>query len=329
MTTTFQPARTEVAAPAAEGPVVLADHLTKRFGDLLAVDDLSFSLDRGTVTGFLGPNGAGKTTTLRTLLHLVQPTAGSALLFGRRYQDLDRPAARVGAVLEAADFHPGRSGRDHLFSLALALGRETDSGHWFIGRERAAASRVDAVLELVELAGAGRRRVGGYSLGMRQRLGLAGALLGDPDLLILDEPANGLDPEGVRWLRDFLRSFAADGKTVFVSSHVLAEVAQTVDDVIIINKGRLVTISPLAELTARRTGAVRVRAPGAHRLQAKLEAEGFLSTLLDGDELLVQGAPSARVGEIAFQAGIPLAELVSESSSLEDVFLELTKGEPS
>ena len=329
MTTASQLAPKQVAARAAEGPVVLADHLTKRFGDLLAVDDLSFSLDRGTVTGFLGPNGAGKTTTLRMLLHLVEPTEGSALVFGRRYQDLERPAARVGAVLEAADFHPGRSGRDHLFSLALALGRETDSGDWFRGRERAAARRVDAVLELVDLAGAGRRRVGGYSLGMRQRLGLAGALLGDPDLLILDEPANGLDPEGVRWLRDFLRSFAADGKTVFVSSHVLAEVAQTVDDVIIINKGRLVTISPLAELTERRTGTVRVRAPGAHRLQAKLEAEGLRSSLLDGDELVVEGAPSARVGEIACQAGIPLHELVSESSSLEDVFLELTKGEPS
>jgi ABC-2 type transport system ATP-binding protein len=164
---------------------------------------------------------------------------------------------------------------------------------------------------------------------MRQRLGLAAALLGNPDLLILDEPANGLDPEGVRWLRDFLRGFAADGKTVLVSSHVLAEVAQTVDDVIIINKGRLVTISPLAELTERRTGAVRVRAPGAHKLQAKLETERLRVTLLDGDELLVEGAPSARVGEIAYEAGIPLDELVSESSSLEDVFLELTAEEPS
>jgi ABC-2 type transport system ATP-binding protein len=163
---------------------------------------------------------------------------------------------------------------------------------------------------------------------MRQRLGLAGALLGDPELLILDEPANGLDPEGVRWLRDFMRSFAAEAKTVLVSSHVLAEVAQTVDDVIIINKGRLVTISPLAELTAR-TGLVRVRAQGAHRLHLKLEAEGLQSTLLDGDELLVAGAPSVRISEIAGQAGIPLHELVSESSSLEDVFLELTKGEPS
>jgi ABC-2 type transport system ATP-binding protein len=323
-----------ISAPApvqpsvADGAVIRAEHLTKRFGDVLAVDDLSFALERGTVTGFLGPNGAGKTTTLRMLLHLVGPTAGQALVFGGSYQDLERPASRVGAVLEAADFHPGRSGHDHLFSLALALGH-SGGGNWFLGRERAARQRVDAVLELVELSSAGRRRVSGYSLGMRQRLGLAGALLGDPELLILDEPANGLDPEGVRWLRDFMRSFAADGKTVFVSSHVLAEVAQTVDDVIIINKGRLVTISPLAQLAARRTGAVRVRAPGAHKLQAKLEAEGLHATLLDGDELLVEGAPSARVGEIAYQAGIPLHELVSESSSLEDVFLELTAKEPS
>jgi ABC-2 type transport system ATP-binding protein len=313
---------------AEDGAVIRAEHLTKRFGDVLAVDDLSFALERGTVTGFLGPNGAGKTTTLRMLLHLIQPTAGRALVLGGRYQDLERPASRVGAVLEAADFHPGRSGRDHLFSLALALGRETEGGQWFFGRERDAAERVDAVLGLVELSSAGRRRVGSYSLGMRQRLGLAGALLGDPELLILDEPANGLDPEGVRWLRDFMRSFAAEAKTVLVSSHVLAEVAQTVDDVIIINKGRLVTISPLAELTAR-TGLVRVRAQGAHRLHLKLEAEGLQSTLLDGDELLVAGAPSVRISEIAGQAGIPLHELVSESSSLEDVFLELTKGEPS
>jgi ABC-2 type transport system ATP-binding protein len=318
---------TEPPAPCEDvATVVRADHLSKRFGDILAVDDLTFALDSGTVTGFLGPNGAGKTTTLRMLLHLVEPTAGDALVFGRRYQDLDRPAARVGAVLEAADFHPGRSGRDHLFSLALALGRDADDGHWFVGRERAAAKRVDAVLDLVELGGAGRRRVGSYSLGMRQRLGLAAALLGDPELLILDEPANGLDPEGVRWLRDFMRSFAAEGKTVLVSSHVLAEVAQTVDQVIIINKGKLVTFSPLADLTARLSG-VRVRAPGAQRLQTKLEAEGIRSTLLDGDELRVEGVSSSRVGDIAFQAGVPLHELVPDSSSLEDVFLELTAEE--
>jgi ABC-2 type transport system ATP-binding protein len=312
-----------------DGAVVRAESLTKRFGDLLAVDDLSFSLERGTVTGFLGPNGAGKTTTLRMLLHLVEPTAGHALVLGGRYQDLERPAARVGAVLEVADFHPGRSGRDHLFSLALALGRADERGNWFLGRERAAADRVDAVLELVELSEAARRRVGSYSLGMRQRLGLAGALLGDPELLILDEPANGLDPEGVRWLRDFLRTFAAEGKTVLVSSHVLAEVAQTVDQVVIINRGRLVTFSPLAELTARLTGDVRVRAPEAARLREELAREGIRSMLLDGDELRVESASSARVGEIAYGANLLLHALVPQSSTLEDVFLELTAEEPS
>ena len=234
---------------------------------MLAVDDLTFALERGTVTGFLGPNGAGKTTTLRMLLHLVEPTAGRALVFGRRYQDLERPATRVGAVLESADFHPGRSGRDHLVSLALALARATRPGarSW---RERAARRRVERVLQLVELEGAARRRVGGYSLGMRQRLGLAGALLGEPELLILDEPANGLDPEGVRWLRDFMRSFAADGNTVFVSSHVLAEVAQTVDQVVIINKGRLVTFSPLADAD-RAAGRCRPRSCARGRPSAE------------------------------------------------------------
>jgi ABC-2 type transport system ATP-binding protein len=310
------------------GPVVLAEHLTKRFGELLAVDDLSFALERGTVTGFLGPNGAGKTTTLRMLLHLVEPTAGRALVLGGRYQDLERPATRVGAVLEAADFHPGRSGYDHLFSLALALGH-AGGGNWFLGRERAARERVETVLELVELTAAGRRRVGGYSLGMRQRLGLAGALLGDPELLILDEPANGLDPEGVRWLRRFMRSFAADDKTVLVSSHVLAEIQQSVDQVLIINKGKLVTFEPLASLTRHTARGVRVRAPGAHRLQKELEARGIRSTLQDGDELFVDGAPSAQIGELAFDAGIPLHELVPQASSLEDVFLELTTKESS
>jgi len=320
----------EESAPrlAGDDPVVVrADRLTKRFGDVLAVDDLSFALERGTVTGFLGPNGAGKTTTLRMLLHLVEPTAGRALVFGGRYQDLERPASRVGAVLEAADFHPGRSGRDHLFALALALAGDREGGGWFLGRERAAAKRVDRVLDLVELTAAAHRRVGGYSLGMRQRLGLAGALLGDPELLILDEPANGLDPEGVRWLRNFMRSFAADGKTVLVSSHVLAEVQQTVDQVVIINKGRLVAFEPLAGLTAHLGRGVRVRAPGAHRLQQELEREGIRATLLDGDELLVEGESSARIGELAFAAGIPLHELVPRASSLEDVFLELTTEE--
>jgi ABC-2 type transport system ATP-binding protein len=221
-------------AERATEPIVVAERLTKRFGDVLAVDDLSFTLEAGSVTGFLGANGAGKTTTLRILLGLVRPTAGTGLVFGRPYRELTDPARRVGAVLEAADFHPGRSGREHLMTLALAA--------------HVPPAHVDEVLALVELTKAARRRVGGYSLGMRQRLGIAAALLGDPELLILDEPANGLDPEGVHWLRAFLRGFADEGKTVFMSSHVLAEVAQTVDYVLIIDQGRLVTSAPLAEL---------------------------------------------------------------------------------
>jgi ABC-2 type transport system ATP-binding protein len=228
---------------------VVAESLTKRFGSVLAVDDLSFTLVPGTITGFLGPNGAGKTTTMRMLLGLAAPTSGRALVLGRPYADLDRPALSVGAVLEATDFHPGRSGRDHLRTLGRAVGIPD--------------SRADEVLRTVELQAAGRRRVKGYSLGMRQRLGLAGALLGDPELLILDEPANGLDPEGVRWLRDFLRAVASEGRTVLVSSHVLAEVAQTVDQVLIINRGRLVIESSLQELTTRVGGTVRVRTPPA------------------------------------------------------------------
>jgi ABC-2 type transport system ATP-binding protein len=292
--------------------VVVVDHLSKRFGSMLAVDDLTFRLEAGTVTGFLGPNGAGKTTTLRMLLGLMRPTAGTALVFGRRYREHPDPARRVGAVLEAADFHPGRTGRAHLMTLALAASLPV--------------SRVDEVLDLVELMHAARRRVGTYSLGMRQRLGLAAALLRDPELLILDEPANGLDPEGVHWLRTFIRGFAAAGKTVLVSSHVLAEVAQTVDRVVIIDKGRLVTIAELDELTARMTGGVRVRAPGIHALLPLLAAAGLEATLLDGDELLVRGASPANVGKLASDAGIALHELTQESPTLEKVFLELTAG---
>jgi ABC-2 type transport system ATP-binding protein len=215
--------------------VVEARSLTKRFGQLTAVNDLTFSLRPGTVTGFLGPNGAGKTTTLRLLLGLASPTDGEALVFGRRYRDLDAPARQVGAVLESNDFHPGRTVRDHLRALALA--GEIPPG------------RVDEVLALVELGHAARGRVRTYSLGMRQRLGLAAALLGDPELLVLDEPANGLDPAGVNWLRRFLRGFAQRGGTVLVSSHLLAEAAQTVDDVVIIDRGRRIAAGPLDELT--------------------------------------------------------------------------------
>jgi ABC-2 type transport system ATP-binding protein len=208
--------------------------LTKRYGKVVAVEELTFSLQPGTITGFLGPNGAGKSTTLRLLLGLAQPTAGEALVFGRRYAELEHPSRRVGAVLESGDFDPGRSGRNHLRALALAIG--------------VPRSRVEEVLALVDLEAAASRRVKTYSLGMRQRLGLAGALLGDPELLLLDEPANGLDPEGVHWLRGFLRQFAEQGRTVLVSSHLLAEVAQTVESVVIINRGLLVATLGLDEL---------------------------------------------------------------------------------
>jgi ABC-2 type transport system ATP-binding protein len=216
-------------------PVVSVNSLTKRYGDVLALDDLTFSLRAGTVTGFLGPNGAGKTTTLRLLLGLAEPTFGQALVFGRRYRELDDPVHRVGAVLESSDFHPGRSGRDHLRGLALAA--DIPFG------------RIEEVLALVDLEAAASRRVKTYSLGMRQRLGLAATLLGDPELLVLDEPANGLDPAGVHWLRSFLRWFAEQGRTVLVSSHMLAEAAQTVDQVVIIHHGRLLASGRLDEIT--------------------------------------------------------------------------------
>jgi ABC-2 type transport system ATP-binding protein len=291
-------------------PVVQAESLSKRFGTVEAVTDLSFVLESGTVTGFLGPNGAGKTTTLRMLLGLSAPTSGRALVFGTRYPQLTDPNRKVGAVLEATDFHPGRSGRNHLRMLALSGGIPD--------------SRVQDVLKLVELEGAADRRVKGYSLGMRQRLGLASALLGDPELLILDEPANGLDPEGVRWLRDFLRGYAADGRTVLVSSHVLAEVAQTVDNVLIVARGKLVIESPLAELTSRVGGSVRVRSPQADTLRAALDKAGASVQDGDGGALVVSGTPIEKVGEIAAAAGVVLHELVMTGASLEEIFLELT-----
>ncbi|MGA2007616.1 MAG: ABC transporter ATP-binding protein [Solirubrobacteraceae bacterium] len=297
------------------GAVVVAESLTKHFGSLVAVDDLSFQLEPGTITGFLGPNGAGKTTTLRMMLGLATPTSGRALVFEQPYAQLDSPALRVGAVLEATDFHPGRSGRDHLRTLSRAVGVPD--------------SRVDEVLALVELQDAARRRVKGYSLGMRQRLGLAAALLGEPELLVLDEPANGLDPEGVRWLREFLRTFASQGRTVLISSHVLAEVAQTVDQVLIISRGQLVVESSLEQLTARVSGSVRVRAADVATLRQALADAELSCTPANDSALLVHGATSERVGEIAFAAGVPLHELVTEGTSLEEIFLELTAQAPS
>ena len=292
-------------------PVLSALGLTKRFGDLTAVEDLSFDLNAGSVVGFLGPNGAGKTTTLRMLLGLARPTTGRALLFGRRLEELERPGTRVGAVLDSADLHPARTGRNHLRVLAPVVD--------------APDGRIRDLLALVDLASAADRPVAGYSLGMRQRLSLAGALLGDPELLILDEPANGLDPEGIRWLRDFLRAFAAEGKTVLVSSHHLAEIAQTVDRVLVIDHGRLVSDSPLEQLIERSSSTVRVRTARPEELERALLAAGIQSERHDGT-LRVQGAKAGRVGEIALAADVELSELVAESTSLEDVFFELTEG---
>ena len=286
--------------------------LTKRYGSTVAVQDLSFAVTAGRVTGFLGPNGAGKSTTMRAILGLVRPTAGTTTVLGRPYRELDRPEKRVGALLETFDAHPGRSGRNHLRVLALAGG---------IPR-----SRVDEVLALVELGQAGRRRVKGYSLGMRQRLGLAAALLGDPEVLVLDEPANGLDPQGIRWLRDFLRSLATEGRTILVSSHVLAEVAQTVDDVVIIHRGRLVRQATIAEVEALAARATLVRSPDAARLVSLLTGEGVEATAV-GEDRVTAHAPTERVGEIAAAHGVVLHELTAERASLEEVFLELT-GEP-
>jgi ABC-2 type transport system ATP-binding protein len=290
--------------------VITIEGLTKRFGEVVAVDDLSFEVDQGTVVGFLGPNGAGKTTTLRTLLGLVTPTAGSTRIDGKPYRELTDPIRHVGAVLEASSFHPGRSARNHLRVVATAADLPL--------------ARADAVLDQVGLTNAARRRVGGFSLGMRQRLGLATALLGDPQVLILDEPANGLDPEGVHWLRGLLRQLADDGRTVLVSSHVLAEVAQTVDQVVIIARGRLVTQSTLAALTARTDQQVRVRTPQTETLQALLAAQGIQTHPGGADQLLAVGTTTETVGQTAAAAGIVIYEMGAERSNLEDVFLQLT-----
>jgi ABC-2 type transport system ATP-binding protein len=296
----------------ADSPPLEVRGLTKRFGSTTAVEDLSFAVPAGRITGFLGPNGAGKTTTLRMLLGLVRPSAGEALVDGVAYPRLSEPVRTVGAVLEASGYHPARSGRNHLRVAATAAGLPL--------------ARADHVLEQVELSHAGRRPVKTYSLGMRQRLSVAAALLGEPRLLVLDEPANGLDPEGIRWLRTFLRSFASGGGTVFISSHVLAEVAQLADEVVIIHRARLVAHEPLASLTARTAGATIVRSPDTERLRERLAASGIDASPAEGGGLRT-AAPPERVGEVAASAGVVLHELRAEGASLEEVFLELTGGE--
>ncbi len=291
------------------GSVIEISGLTKTFAAVRAVDDLSFTVQPGRVTGFLGPNGAGKTTTLRCLLGLVSPTAGTATFNGTPYASLDRPVRTVGAALEATGFHPGRTGRDHLLMLSTAAGLSTE--------------RVDQTLDQVGMTDAAGRRAGEYSLGMRQRLQLATALLGEPDVLVLDEPANGLDPEGIAWLRGFLRHEADQGRTVLISSHVLVEVEQTVDDVVIVNHGRLVHAGALAELTADGR-PVLVRTPDVHRLETALASLRSVTLEREGpDGLVVRGATTAEIGRAALGAQVELHELRDGRSDLEHVFLSL------
>ncbi|MGY2065072.1 ABC transporter ATP-binding protein [Blastococcus sp. SYSU DS0619] len=287
--------------------------LSKSFRNVRAVSDLSFTVEPGTVTGFLGPNGAGKTTTLRMVLGLMKPDSGTATFNGTPYASLPQPLRTVGAVLETA-FHPARTGRNHLRVYCRAAGLPLQ--------------RADEVLVQVGLADAGRRRAGGYSLGMRQRLGLATALLGDPSVLVLDEPANGLDPEGIQWLRGFLRHLAHDqGRTVLVSSHLLSEVEQTVDRVVIVGAGHLVREGSMAQLQAGADGAgtVLVRSPQADRLAEALRADGTGITR-DGDALTVTGRTTAEIGSRAFAAGVELHELRSRTSGLEEIYFQLTAG---
>jgi ABC-2 type transport system ATP-binding protein len=289
---------------------IVLDRITKRYGAITAVDRLSFGAAPGRITGFLGPNGAGKTTALRVLLGLAEPSEGTATVLGGPYTDLEDPARSVGALLDADTYHPWRTARNHLRATAAAAG---------IGRDR-----VEEVLRLVGLEQAAGRRVGGYSLGMRQRLGLAGALLGDPRILVLDEPTNGLDPEGIRWLRDFLRRYAARGRTVLVSSHNLAEVEQTVDDVVIIAHGRLRAHCTLEELRARSGGTVEVRTSHVAELCGRLAALQIDSTQTGDGRLLISGAAPEKVGELAALGGIPLFGMTTRASDLESLFFELT-----
>ena len=290
------------------GSVITVRNLTKSYGAAVAVDDLSFDVEEGKVTAFLGPNGAGKTTTIRVLLGLAPADEGEALVLGEPYRALDRPASRVGALIDGAGFHPARTARNHLRVLTALNG--------------IADRRVEEVLDAVDLTAAADRKVGGFSLGMRRRLGLATALLAEPEILILDEPANGLDPAGIRWLRESLRAFAAGGGTVLVSSHVLAEVAQTADVVVVVNNGKLVTERAVRDLTAGDT--VTVKSPDRERLRRALATTGAGIRVDDRDGLTITGITAQAVGEVAARERVVLSELVSRGQTLEDVFIELT-----
>jgi ABC-2 type transport system ATP-binding protein len=294
----------------AASPAIEVRNLTKVFGGTRAVDEVTFEVEPGVVTGFLGPNGAGKSTTLRTILGLVAPTSGEAIILGKRYADLHEPTRSVGALLETQQFHPQRTGRNHLEILAAASGVDHD--------------RVEEVIHEVELSYAADRKVGGYSLGMRQRLGLAAALLGDPEALILDEPANGLDPAGMRWLRGLLRSYAGRGRAVFISSHLLDEVAHIADQVVVINHGRFVVHASIEELQARASGGMRITTPEPERMREAFQQAG-IDALQPSESDLVVRAGAERVWEVAVDSGVMVKGLREETRSLEEVFFELTE----
>jgi ABC-2 type transport system ATP-binding protein len=292
--------------------VIEAQHLTKRYGERVAVDDLSFTVRPGTVTGFLGPNGSGKSTTMRMIMGLDHPNAGRATVNGRPYRELRWPLREVGALLEAKAVHPGRSAWAHLWMLA-----ETND----IPR-----SRVDEVIAMVGLEPAAHQRAGKFSLGMGQRLGIAAALLGDPGVLLFDEPANGLDPDGIRWARLLLRRLASEGRTVFVSSHLMSEMALTADEVVVIGRGRFLAQQPVAELTAQSAARfVRVRSPQLELMRSALD--GYDTVLEDDGSLSVRGVDEAVIGELAARHGVVLHELAPQAASLEEAFMELTNRE--
>jgi len=291
--------------------MIEAHGLTKRYGDKLAVDDLTFTVQPGVVTGFLGPNGAGKSTTMRLILGLDRPTSGSVTVNGKRYAEHAAPLGEVGALLEAKAVHTSRSARNHLRALARTHGIPG----W----------RVDEVIDLVGLHDVARKRVGAFSLGMGQRLGIASALLGDPSTVILDEPVNGLDPEGIRWVRDLLRGLAAEGRTVFLSSHLMSEMQLAADHVIVVGKGRLITDMSMEELTrSANTTRVLVRTPQVEQLRAAVAGPDVITMTAQRDSLEITGLTSEQIGTAAAEAGIVLYELTPQQASLEDTFMALT-----
>ncbi len=292
-------------------PVVITiEHLSKRYGDTLAVNDLSFEVRPGVVTGFLGPNGSGKSTTMRVIMGLDAPTSGSVTVNGHRYRDLHAPLREVGALLDAKAVHPGRTARNHLRALAAS--------------NRIPVRRVDEVLEFTGIAAVADKKVGGYSLGMAQRLGIAGALLGDPPVLLFDEPVNGLDPEGIRWIREFFRALAIEGRTVFVSSHLMSEMAQSADEIIVIGRGRFITQNTVDGLTASVNGTVLVRSADNATLRRALEANGASVDVANDGTLTARGSSAEAIGTVALGAGVALYELTPQRISLEEVFMDLT-----